>query len=108
MKTMTADRVPYDADHVHIVDLGNGRVIALWISDPAEAEHPRQVAETVYERYDAEVIATAQRFYKRDGADFSGWIVATPSDLYSHSDPIPTKREAMQSLRNAIADYFNR
>jgi len=108
MTAMTAERVPYDADHVHIVDLGNGRIIALWIADPAEAENPRQVAETVYERYDAEIVATAQRLYKRDGADFSGWVVASPSDPHSYSDPIPTKREALQALRRAIADYFTR
>jgi hypothetical protein len=42
--------------------------------------------------------AEARRFYKSEGAAFSGWIVSSTSDSYSYSDPIPTKAEAIEAL----------
>jgi len=40
----------------------------------------------------------AVRFYKSEGATFSGWIVRSTTDDYSVSDPIPTKAEAIEAL----------
>jgi hypothetical protein len=47
-------------------------------------------------RNDGEVEAV--RFYKSEGAAFSGWIVRSIHDQYSVSDPIPTKAEAIEQL----------
>lgn len=38
----------------------------------------------------------ATRFYRKEGADFSGWVVARGQSVYS--DPIPTKKEAIQLM----------
>lgn len=42
--------------------------------------------------------AEAVRYYKADGARFSGWIVRSTTDQYSYSDPVPTKPEAIELL----------
>lgn len=46
-------------------------------------------------RNDGEAIA--RRFYKSEGAAFSGWIVSDPDQL-GFSDPIPTAEEAIATL----------
>lgn len=48
------------------------------------------------ERKDGQVEAV--RYYKTDGANFSGWIVRSNRDIYSYSDPIPTKAEAIKAM----------
>lgn len=42
---------------------------------------------------------TAKRFYKSEGANLSGWIVAHKTKRDDYSDPIPNRREALQALR---------
>lgn len=46
----------------------------------------------------------AKRFYKMDGAAFSGWIVSSTYDSYSYSDAIPTKQEAIRALLSWMGD----
>jgi hypothetical protein len=103
-----AGRTPYDAQHVKIVDDGP-IVTALWIPNPEQVKNPRRVLDNITDRalHDGvEVVATARRFYRYEGADFSGWIVERgPQD---YSEPIPNKREAMASLRHSIRAYFQR
>lgn len=96
----------YDAKHVQIVDRGL-TITALWIPDPEAARSPAYVLDHICDPQFAsvEVVAQAIRCYKRDGASFSGWIVRSGLD---HGDPIPNKREAMQSLRHSVAAYFTR
>lgn len=48
------------------------------------------------ERSDEEVEAV--RYYKTEGATFSGWVIRSRVDSYSYSDPIPTKAEAIRYL----------
>mgnify|MGYP001606121523 CR=1 FL=1 len=99
-------RRPYDAAHVQIVDNGTC-VTALWIADPELARDPRAALDRICDRtLDIEVVATATRYFKYQGASVPGWIVK--SGPFEYSDPIPTKREAMQCLRRAIHEYFNR
>lgn len=100
------DRQPYDAKHIAIVDSGL-TVTALWIPDPEAAKNPSHVLVHICDPQFAsvEVVAQATRYYKRDGANFSGWIVRSG---LNHSDPIPNKREAIQSLRHSVAAYFTR
>lgn len=98
---------PYDAEHVQIVDEGT-IVTALYIPDPEQAKDPQAVLDappTMDSAWEVEIVAEATRFYKKDGADFSGWIVRSRQD---YTDPIPNKRAAMTHLRDAIADYFTR
>lgn len=99
-------RRPYDVEYVQIVDRGTV-VTALWIPDSEQARDPEYVLKHLLDgKHDnVEVVAMAQRFYKSDGATFSGWIVSSGSD---DSEPIPNKPEAMQSLRQMITDYFIR
>jgi hypothetical protein len=40
----------------------------------------------------------AVRFYKTEGAGFTGWIVRSTTDPCDYSDPIPTKGEAIAML----------
>ncbi|MFF3928213.1 hypothetical protein [Streptomyces hirsutus] len=100
-----AKRTPYDANHVAIVDEGH-TITALYIPDPELAKDPRRIVKDIANRQYAnvELVATARRFYKKDGASFSGWIV--DSGPYSYSDPIANKREAIASLRHHIREYF--
>ncbi|MFF4576898.1 hypothetical protein ACFY15_00575 [Streptomyces sp. NPDC001373] len=98
-------RRPYNAENVRIVDEG-AVVTAVWVSDPTI--DPSAALENILRRdlpYEVEVIAEASRFYKRDGADFSGWVVAGNG---GNSDGIPNKREAMKNLGYAIRDHFTR
>ncbi len=44
----------------------------------------------------------ATRYYRQDGAPFSGWVVEGP---HAYSDVIPTKPEAKQSLRDFWHDH---
>lgn len=100
MTEQTARR-PYDAKHVRIVDQGN-IVTAVWIADPELAKDPAAALDgPAYWTDDVEVVAKATRFYKREGADFSGWVVGS-------SDPIANKREALRELRRCITDRFTR
>lgn len=100
-----AAKQPYRAESVQIVDMGH-TVWALYIPDPEQANDPQHVADNLLrpEYRDVEVLATMRRFYKKDGANFSGWIVEGPDGGYS--DDISHKRQAMSGLRYAIAAYF--
>lgn len=99
-------RRPYDAQHVQIVDQGL-TVTALYIPDSEQAKTPEQVWDNITDRAYAavEVVATMRRFYKSEGAMYSGWIVESGMN---RGEPIPNKREAIEQLRHAIADYFTR
>lgn len=99
-------RRPYNAENVQIVDDGGPVVTAVWVSDPTV--DPAVALENILCRdlpYEVEVIAEATRFYKQDGADFSGWIVSAGANW---GDSLPNKREAMKELRWAIRDRFQR
>ncbi|GGM84890.1 hypothetical protein GCM10012275_64550 [Longimycelium tulufanense] len=50
---------------------------------------------------DAEVLAQARRFYRSQGANFSGWIVECGQD---YSNPIRDKSNAESQLLDAVAD----
>jgi hypothetical protein len=103
----TKTRCPYDAKHVAIVDMG-GTVWALYIPDAEQAKNPRAVAENITSREydDVEVVACAQRYYKRDGAIVPGWVITSGPD---YSEPIPNKRDMLRGLREqAIPGYFDR
>ncbi|MFC8889555.1 hypothetical protein ACFT54_10085 [Streptomyces cinereoruber] len=107
MTKCTTGRTPYNADHVAIVDAGE-TVTAVYIPDPEQAKEPAKVVGDITDRkyVNVEVVATARRFYKKDGADFSGWVVE--SGPHSYSDPVPNKPQAMTVLRDAIRGYFQR
>lgn len=103
----TTTRTPYDAEHVAIVDNGS-TITALYIPNPEDAKRPAYVLDHILDRSRfeyVEVVADATRFYKREGATFSGWIVRT--GIY-YSDPIANKRDAMKELRRTITEYFQR
>lgn len=98
-------RRPYNAANVQIVDEG-AIVTAVWVSDPTVA--PAVALENILNRdlpYEVEVIATATRFLKKEGAGFSGWVVHSGHD---YTDPIPNKPAAMAALRDSINEYFVR
>ncbi|MFD9205916.1 hypothetical protein ACFVZM_06500 [Streptomyces sioyaensis] len=101
-----AERTPYDADHVAIVDMGH-TVWALYIPDPEHAKDPQAVADNLCDRKytDVEMVASTQRFYKKDGAAFSGWVVEGNG---GYSDGIPRKPDAMKELKYVVAGHFKR
>lgn len=109
MTVVATAKLPYDAKHVVYRDTGTV-VHAFWTSDPevarqlADRETSNKVINRLYMQDNVEVVATATRYYKTlDGTDFSGWVVTSGHD---YSDPIATKREAMQSLRHYVTEYF--
>lgn len=108
---MSAEKLPHTAKHVVYRDEGT-KAHAFWTSDPetarqlADRDTPAETINQLWFRDDVEIVATATRFYKRDGAGHSGWVVTSPSDRSAYTDPIPTKREAMKSLRRFVAQAF--
>ncbi|ELP66244.1 hypothetical protein STRTUCAR8_10227 [Streptomyces turgidiscabies Car8] len=82
--TENQTRTPYDAEHIAIVELGH-TVWALYIPNPDQAKNPRAVADniTAPEHADVEVVATATRCYKTEGATASGWFISSGSDYGS-------------------------
>jgi len=98
-------RTPYDAEHVAIVDMGR-TVTALYIPDPEQAKDPQAVADniTAPEYANVEVVATATRCYKTEGATASGWFIR--SGLDSGSEGYPNKRAMREALRLTISGYF--
>jgi hypothetical protein len=106
-RVRTADRRPYRAESVQVVDMGH-TVWALYIPDPEQAKDPRHVAENILDRSkydDVEMIASMTRQYKRDGGAVSGWIV---DGAGGWGDGVPNKRQAMIGLRAVIRDHFAR
>ncbi|MFI1408829.1 hypothetical protein ACH4Y0_02650 [Streptomyces sp. NPDC020707] len=104
-KTESQTRTPYDAEHITIVDLGR-TMWALYIPDPEQAKNPRAVAEniTAPEYANVEVVATATRCYKTEGAMASGWFISSGTDYGSEGHP--NKSSMREALRLTISSYF--
>lgn len=100
-------RTPYDAAHVAIVDTGRA-VWALYIPDAEQAKDPRAVLDnlTAPEYADVEVVATATRHYRSEGAPVSGWFIASGPD--SGSEGYANKQAMRDALRITIGGYFAR
>jgi hypothetical protein len=102
-------RRPFNAENVQYVDEGNF-VTAVWCSDPSI--DPKTALDNILRSFAEEVpyevvqIAEATRHYKREGADFSGWIISRGND-YS-TEPIARKRDAIEQLRGWVEGYFER
>lgn len=102
-------RRPYNAENVQYVDEGN-IVTAVWCSDPTIAPEValendlRSIAGNV--PYEVVVIAEATRHFRREGADFSGWIIRRGVD-YS-TEPIKRKPDAVKQLHLSVEGYFTR
>ena len=99
-------RRPYNAENVQYVDEGNF-VTAVWCSDPTIA--PEVALENILRRdlpYEVVQIAEATRHFKREGADFSGWIISRGVD-YS-TEPIKRKPDALKELRYWVESHFTR
>ncbi len=104
-----ATRRPYNAENVQYVDDGL-IVTAVWCSDPSIG--PKTALDNILRSFAEEVpyevvqIAEATRHFKREGADFSGWIISRGND-YS-TEPIAQKRDAIKELRGWVEGYFER
>ncbi|MEV5451530.1 hypothetical protein [Streptomyces sp. NPDC052535] len=102
-------RRPYNAENVQYVDQGN-IVTAVWCSDPTVS--PETALENDLRSltgdvpYEVEVIAEATRYYRTEGANFSGWIISQGSN-YS-TEPIKRKPNALEELRGWVESYFTR
>lgn len=102
-------RRPYNAENVQYVDEGNF-VTAVWCSDPSI--EPKTALDNILRSFAEEVpyevvqIAEATRHFKREGADFSGWIISRGVD-YS-TEPIAQKRDAIKELRGWVEGCFER
>lgn len=103
----TPTRRPYDAKHVQIVDQGL-TVTALYIPDPEQAKNPAHVLENILDRRyeNVEVVATATRCFKSEGAPVSGWVISSGGNY--GSEGYPNKRAMREALAHVIADYFAR
>jgi hypothetical protein len=105
------NRLPHAAKHAIILSL-DGEILVLWTPDPdlaaqLKAGDARDIDRLILNpANEIETVATARRFYKRDGADFSGWVVESSGG--NNSDGIANKHEAMRALRVTVADYFTR
>ncbi|MEI5526842.1 hypothetical protein ACKI1J_32400 [Streptomyces scabiei] len=99
-------RRPYNAENVQYVDDGL-IVTAVWCSDPTIS--PELALENILRRdlpYEVVQIAEATRHFKREGADFSGWIITRGVD--SSTEPIARKRDAVEELRGWVDGHFTR
>lgn len=99
-------RRPYNAENVQYVDEGH-IVTAVWVSDPAV--DPETALDNILRQdlpYEVLTVAEATRHFKREGADFSGWIISRGND-YS-TTPIARKPDAMKELRGWVDGYFTR
>lgn len=100
-------RRPYNAENVRYVDQG-AIVTAVWCSDPTV--DPETALENDLRSltgdvpYEVEVIAEATRYFRTEGAGFSGWIIRRGSD-YS-TEPIKRKLDAMKELRGWVDGHF--
>jgi len=104
----TPARRPYNAANVAYVDQGTV-ITAVWVSDPAI--DPAEALDKILHRdlpYEVEEIAEATRFYKSEGATFSGWIIRQASNGNHSTEPIANKRAAMKELRGWVEGYFER
>ncbi|MGY5634206.1 hypothetical protein ACW7N6_38340 [Streptomyces sp. UC1A3] len=102
----TPARRPYNAANVQYVDQGS-IVTAVWVSDPAV--DPAEALDKILHRdlpYEVVQIAEATRFFRTEGAGFSGWIITRGSD-YS-TEPIKRKPDALEELRGWVEGYFTR
>lgn len=104
--TDTPARRPYNAENVQYVDEGLF-VTAVWVSDPTV--DPKVALDNLLRRdlpYEVVQIAEATRHFKREGADFSGWVISRGND---YSDlPITRKRDAVKALRDWVEGHFTR
>lgn len=101
-----APRVPFALDRVLYLDKGTA-VYALWTSDPGLwAAGAQAVWDALLRRdVETEVIATARKFIKREGATFTGWV----AEYGIHStDPMATKRQAVRELKRFTAERFTK
>lgn len=102
-------RRPYNAENVQYIDDGN-IVTAVWCSDPtidaATALENVLRSLTGDVPYEVEVIAEATRFYRTEGASFSGWIISCGTN-YS-TEPIKRKPDAIEQLHFWVEGYFTR
>lgn len=102
-------RRPYNAENVQYVDEGNF-VTAVWCSDPSI--DPKTALDNILRSFAGEVpyevvqIAEATRHFKREGADFSGWIISQGNN-YS-TEPIARKPDAIKELRGWVEGHFTR
>lgn len=102
-------RRPYNAANVQYIDEGNF-VTAVWCSDPSI--DPKTALENSLRSltgdvpYEVEVIAEANRFYRTEGASFSGWIISRGVD-YS-TEPIKRKPDAVKELHGWVEGHFTR
>jgi hypothetical protein len=107
--TETPARRPYNAANVQYIDQGN-IVSAVWCSDPTV--DPETALENDLRSftgdvpYEVEVIAEATRYFRTEGAGFSGWIIRRGND-YS-TEPIKRKPDALKELRGWVAGHFER
>ncbi|GAA2694388.1 hypothetical protein GCM10010400_69950 [Streptomyces aculeolatus] len=99
-------RRAYNAANVQYVDEGL-IVTAVWVSDPTI--DPAVALENILRRdlpYEVVQVAEATRHFKREGADFSGWIISCGNDY--NTEPIARKRDAIKDLRLQVESYFAR
>lgn len=82
----TRSKAPVQVRFLHCPGL-----IVAWIGegDPLAMGRPQVPPRNI-------ILATATRFTKRQGAAFSGWVVATD---HEHGDVIPCRSDALASLR---------
>lgn len=111
MTVMATERLPYDAKHVIYRESAGGKIVhALWTSDPvaaallADPNTPKDVIDRLWFRDDVEIVATATRHYRYEGAPYSGWTVQSGRA----SDLTRNKRDAMRQMRRLVAAYFTR
>jgi len=112
MTVMATEKLPYDAKHVIYRESAGGKIVhAFWTGDPAAAalladpNTAEDVINRLWFRDDVEIVATATRHYRYEGAGFSGWVVESGGYPI---DSISNKREAMRNLRAVVVAYFKR
>lgn len=101
-----APRLPYGPEAAIYRTEPGGDVYVYWTGDPAKAAQlaaREEIPDRLLFDKEVEVVATARRFTKAEGAAFSGWVVESG---HNPSDPLPTKPEAMHLLKLIVADYW--
>jgi hypothetical protein len=87
-----------------------GQVTAVFIADPKLARDPKAALDAwmnsgLVDDAGVQPVAEATLFRQTEGASFSGWVVRRGLE---YADQVPNKAEAMEQLRLAVAQHFNR
>lgn len=107
------ESLPYEPRSAIVRNFGS-EVVAVWTASPEMADKLIHGDDDAFDRLvlnphnEIEMIARIRRVHKRDGYEFSGWLIMAAGRSFGGGEEYagPNKRAAMTGLRREIANYF--